>query len=329
MSKSNKNADMPSSMVFAEGYWNYATSLRQAQKLDDWLECNYGIAFVENGNDLYAMRGKERAHEEVRKYEHLSSLAKKEARETNTIQPQLAIDLTNLLAVEGWREWWHSKRRAWIMDSISLTSAVVERMRTSQTCKTLLDVGCNIGFLASYMAEMQSLTATGLDVAETATAEAGKLAGTRNARFVLGSVATWKPRRRWDIVSAIDLVQACEPHYRDTMRSVSRYVKECGYLVVVANVHNDSSLLEFYRDLGFSCQGMQLTGGFQLDEEYEVNWLTKVGLVLRKEKGVDSVEIPIPDMMSDFADYANSGSWPARELNRSYFLARLQGNKST
>ena len=98
--------------------------------------------------------------------------------------------------------------------------------------------------------------------------------------------------------------------------------------MVIGNFVEIGNVDEFFRSIGFVCVGAQLTGGYQqgLSGEFAIDWSTKAALHLKKKLKLKSVNLPISGSMLDFADYANSGEFPPREVNRSYFLPRFSKN---
>jgi SAM-dependent methyltransferase len=186
-----------------------------------------------------------------------------------------------------------------------------------------LDVGCHIGFLPTYLSEQCSVVATGLDVADEAIAEAKKLDIGGKVEFVADSIDSFGNGRTWDMVSVIDLIHPSEPGFARTIQAVSRFVRPGGHLLVIGNELGELTVRGFFHDLGFSCLAMQLTGGFQQGHDPMLDWSSKVAVHLVNKPNVDAFDYHDWEDQSDFAEYANRGKWPNRELNRSFFLARL------
>ena len=99
-------------------------------------------------------------------------------------------------------------------------------------------------------------------------------------------------------------------------------------MIVIGNFVEVGNIEEYFRSIGFACVRAQLTGGYQqgLSGEFAIDWSTKAALHLKKNLKLKSVDLPISGDMLDFAEYANSGEFPPREVNRSYFLPRFSKN---
>ena len=76
---------------------------------------------------------------------------------------------------------------------------------------------------------------------------------------------------------------------------------------------------------GFSCLNAQLTGGYQSGHRYDggTDWDPKAAFHFQKTNGIDQFTGELSNLMYDFADYANYQAEDRREVNRSYFTAKL------
>ena len=128
----------------------------------------------------------------------------------------------------------------------------------------------------------------------------------------------------WDVAIAVDLVQPIEHNFASLIEKVGNLVRPNGDLIVIGNFVDVENVDEFFRSIGFACVGAQLTGGYQqgLSGDFTIDWSTKAALHLKKNLNLKSIDLPISGDMHDFAEYANSGEFPPREINRSYFLPR-------
>lgn len=305
--------------VYAEGYLNYSLPIDETRNLDLWLEEHYGIACLEAPDDA------DRYLQEVplKEIKRVDTLRRRIG-EQKALPTKADVEVANIYAKSPWREMWHSKRRAWVLDSISFASAVGELIQAQGSCESHLDVGCHVGFLPTYLSEHLKFESTGIDIAGEAISEAKKLDKTTNVDFLKHSASDLVGKRTFQFVTAVDLVQPNQLSFSKTMKSVCDLVAPNGHLVVIGNYVNDGKSLNFYQELGLSCKRGQLTGGFHhgLESHGFPEWDTKVAYHFRKQKEIESIDQPISGDQYEFSEYANSGDFPPRELNRSYFLAR-------
>ena len=310
---------MMNNTVIAENYKNYTIDLASVHKLDIWLETNYGIKCFENelepNHYLVDVPEKE--------IKHLNALHKHIGNQKATIT-KATIEAANIYSRAPWRQIWFSKRRAWTIDSISMISAVIELMRNEGKTPRYLDVGCHIGFLPRYISEKYTLLSTGIDIAEDAVRTARELAIPYQVEFLHQSPSDITKGRAWEVVSAVDLVQPNQLAFKKIMKSVCDLVAPNGTLIVIGNYVASQAVLNFFRELGFSCLSAQLTGGYHhgLSTEGFPDWNAKAAYHFKKTKNIDTLGKPVSGDQFDFAEYANSGDYPPREINRSYFLAR-------
>jgi len=305
--------------VHADGRENYFLPLLKVKKLDKWLLEKYAVDCVLEFDKYYASRGRGASQKEILKVDSLlKNYAKFFDAENTSKKSKLGLELANIFAKEGWREWWHSDRRAWLIDSISISSSIISNISKSQKNINVLDVGCNVGILSNYIAENYSVNLTGIDPSEVAIAEANKLKKVMNVTFQHTDVENFNTESQWDVAIAVDLIQPNEPNFSSLFEKVGNLVKPNGHMIVVGNFLSIENIDEFFRSIGFSCLGAQLTGGYQRghSEDFGVDWSTKAALHFKKNLELKSVSLPISGDMNDFAAYANSGEFPQRELNR-------------
>ncbi len=214
------------------------------------------------------------------------------------------------------------------MDSISVTCAIMEEILREGGRPDVLDIGCNIGVLPTFLSETFGVHVTGIDCAVTAITQARRLDQSGQVDFIQSTVEKFATDRKWQVVVAVDLMQLDHPKFFSIFEKVCTFVKPGGHLIAVGNYSESDSFMEFFNHHGFSCLGSQLTGGFQqglagFDEL--VDWSTKGAFHFKNRRGIDKVTTSLSSDMSEFADYANFGVYfgepPLRELNRSYFLA--------
>ena len=305
--------------VIAEGYENYTLNLESIVNLDNWLEKNYEIKCFETESepDSYLVNVSEK---EIR---HLNNLHKRIGKQKTTIT-KASIEAANMYAKSPWRQIWFSKRRAWTIDSIAMISAAIELKRTEEKSPSYLDVGCHIGFLARYISERYNLPSTGIDIAENAINTAKELAVPYSVEFLHTSPNDVTKGRTWEFVSAVDLVQPNQLAFKKIMKSVCDLVAKNGTLIIIGNYVAKQEVLTFFRELGFSCLSAQLTGGYHhgLSSGGFPDWNAKAAYHFKKTKNIDALLKPVSGDQFEFADYANSGHYLPREINRSYFLAR-------
>jgi len=323
--------------VKAEGYPNYAYSLQGVRELDRWLVSRYGIDCFTSVYEEREACGRlaseadlEHFDDDLEHFVELSQLYKEQTSLDSEEADSLAIELTNLYSGDALRSWWHSRRRAWTMDSISVACAILEEILREGGRPDVLDIGCNIGVLPTFLSDTFGVHATGIDCAATAITQARRLDPSGQVNFIKSTVDTFATDRQWQVVVAVDLIQPNEPKFFSIFEKVCTFVKPGGHLLAVNNYIEIDSFMEFFNHHGFSCLGSQLTGGFQQGlagfDEF-VDWTTKRAYHFTNRRGLDKVTTSLSSDMSEFADYANFavslGEPPLRELNRSYFLARL------
>lgn len=313
--------------VKAEGYQNYFLPIKEVQELDQWLVNRYSIDCFESKAAANAARGRGAAHSEITKVDKLYDKISKLERRNKLTPFHISLELTNLLADEPWRGWWHSLRRAWTIDSISIACSIVKEIGKDGVCENILDVGCNLGFLPCYLAEKYKLNITGSDVARNAIAVAKMLDVHSGVNFIEGPIDALPSKEGWHFVVAVDLVQPQEHDFTLMMTTLAGFVRPNGHLLVIGNFVDERTfefVIDLYRKLGFSCLRSQLTGGFQQGHavSHEVDWSAKCAMHFQKTVGIDIVKSYMLGNWNDFAEYANSGEHPFRQLNHSYFLAR-------
>lgn len=311
--------------VKAEGCNYIASSLKDIQSIDQWLVQRYGIDCYNQYTVEREARGLGSAETEVTEVNHLEASIAAQTKMNGSPDPGLALRLTDLLAGDPWRSWWHSRRRAWGLDALSIASEIASQIRSKRGTATMLDVGCNIGFMATYIAEKHGLQTTGIDLSDAVLKQARRLDISSKVNFKRVDIESLSSGEQWDFVLSVDLVQPTENHFVETMTKVCSLVKEKGDLLVIANLVEYGNVVEFFQNNGFSCMSAQLTGGFQQGHAIDdfIDWSTKGAFHFKKQKGIDTFLGELSSDMSDFADYANSGGYSERELSRGYFLAHL------
>lgn len=307
--------------VVAENERYYTLTLDEVIALDAWLKNSYQIDFFHPSSAHVNYAGAS-AIEKERVAELEKEIGKLE-RKNKSITPQIALELTDIFSGEHWRGEWHSRRRAWTLDSITVASAIVKQLVKSNKTIQILDVGCNVGFLPTYLATQYNVEVSAIDASKKAIDAAQTLDLKEMVSFVQADIEHYKTRKKWDLVTAIDLVQPTESNFSQIIEKVANLVKSNGHLLLVGNfVEYDIATL--LRQYGFSCLNAQLTGGYQPGHRYDgdIDWDTKAAFHFQKTSGIDQFTGNLSDLMSDFADYANYQADERREVNRSYFTAK-------
>ncbi len=314
--------------VNAEGYPNYAYSLQGVRELDRWLVSRYGIDCFTSVNEVCEERDRLASEADLKRFDELTRLYNEATSLESMTADSLGIELTNLYSKDALRSWWHSKRRAWTMDSISVACEILEDILQEGERPDVLDIGCNIGFLPTFLSDIFGVHATGIDCAANAITQARRLDRSGQVNFIQSTIEMFAADRQWQFVVAVDLIQQNQPKFCSIFEKVCTFVKPGGHLLVVGNYIESDSFMEFFCHHGFSCLGSQFTGGFQqghADLDEFVDWSTKGAFHFKNRRGIDKVTTSLSSDMSEFADYANFGVYfgepPLRELNRSYFLA--------
>lgn len=315
--------------VQADGRTNYYLPLSKVKKLDAWLKERYSIDCFVDFEKYYAMRGVGVTEAEHRKINRLIKEHQKNFDTENFEKKnKTGLALTNLYASDQWRSWWHSTRRAWLMDSITICSSIISGLAKKDKELSVIEIGCNVGILANYLAENHPIQFTGIDSSEAAITKALEFKQSARVKFEQCDLEDFRSEAQWDVAIAVDLVQPTEQNFASLIEQVGDLVKPNGDLIVIGNFVEIGNVDEYFKSIGFTCVGAQLTGGYQqgLSGEFAIDWSTKAALHLKKKLKLKSVNLPISGSMLDFADYANSGEFPPREVNRSYFLPRFSKN---
>jgi 2-polyprenyl-3-methyl-5-hydroxy-6-metoxy-1,4-benzoquinol methylase len=312
--------------VQADGRSNYFLPLSKVKKLDAWLKERYSIDCLVNFEEYYSKRGVGVSDADHRKFnrlikEHQKYFDTEEFEKKN----KTGLALTNLYASDQWRAWWHSTRRAWLIDSISICSSIISGLSKKKKVLNVIEIGCNVGILSNYLAENHPIQVTGIDSSDTAIFKANEFKESTKVKFENCDLEKFKTEALWDVAIAVDLVQPIEHNFASLIEQVGNLVKPNGDLIVIGNFVEIENVNEYFRRIGFSCVGAQLTGGYQqgLSGDFVTDWSTKAALHLKKNLKLQSVDLPISGDMYEFAEYANSGEFPSREVNRSYFLPRV------
>jgi|LauGreSBDMM110SN_4_FD.fasta_scaffold04809_5 2-polyprenyl-3-methyl-5-hydroxy-6-metoxy-1,4-benzoquinol methylase len=315
--------------VQADGRSNYYLSLSKVKKLDAWLKERYSIDCFVDFEEYYAMRGVGVTEAEHRKINRLIKEHQKNFKTENFEKKnKTGLALTNLYASDQWRSWWHSTRRAWLMDSITICSSIISGLAKKDKELSVIEIGCNVGILANYLAENHPIQVTGIDSSEAAITKALEFKQSARVKFEQCDLEDFRSEAQWAVAIGVDLVQPTEQNFASLIEQVGDLVKPNGDLIVIGNFVEIGNVDEYFQSIGFTCVGAQLTGGYQqgLSGEFAIDWSTKAALHLKKKLKLKSVNLPISGSMLDFADYANSGEFPPREVNRSYFLPRFSKN---
>ena len=315
--------------VQADGRSNYYLSLSKVKKLDAWLKERYSIDCFVDFEEYYAMRCVGVTEAEHRKINRLIKEHQKNFKTENFEKKnKTGLALTNLYASDQWRSWWHSTRRAWLMDSITICSSIISGLAKKDKELSVIEIGCNVGILANYLAENHPIQVTGIDSSEAAITKALEFKQSARVKFEQCDLEDFRSEAQWDVAIGVDLVQPTEQNFASLIEQVGDLVKPNGDLIVIGNFVEIGNVDEYFQSIGFTCVGAQLTGGYQqgLSGEFAIDWSTKAALHLKKKLKLKSVNLPISGSMLDFADYANSGEFPPREVNRSYFLPRFSKN---
>ena len=311
--------------VQVDGRSNYFLPLSKVKKLDNWLKERYSIDCFVSFEDYCASRGVGVTEVEHRKINRLIKEHQKNF-DTDNFEKKnkTGLALTNLYASDQWRAWWHSTRRAWLIDSITICSSIISGLIKREKILTVIEIGCNIGILSNYLAERHPIQVTGIDTSDAAILKAHEFKESPSVTFDKCNLENFGAETLWDVAIAVDLVQPIEHNFASLIEKVGNLVRPNGDLIVIGNFVDVENVDEFFRSIGFACVGAQLTGGYQqgLSGDFTIDWSTKAALHLKKNLNLKSIDLPISGDMHDFAEYANSGEFPPREINRSYFLPR-------
>jgi SAM-dependent methyltransferase len=312
--------------VLADNNFNYYLPLSKVRKIDKWLVEKYSIDCLVHIHEFYASRGNGASIEEIKKVNRLINRYKKYFdTEKTELKSKVALELTDIYASESWSSWWHSTRRAWLIDSLTICDSIISKITKNKDYYHVIDIGCNVGILANYLVEHHPINVTGIDISSVSISEANRHKKSDNVIFLQTSLDQIKLENQIDMAIAVDFVQPNETNFFSMMEKVGKLIKQNGHLIVIGNFINAGNIDDFFRSIGFTCLNAQLTGGYQQGHasDFEVDWAAKAALHFKKNTKLKPVQLPISGVMTDFATYANAGEFPERELNRSYFLPRV------
>ena len=220
--------------IFADIRENYFLSLARVKKIDKWLRKTYSIDCYTNFETFFAARGKGITHQERLKVERL---IKKYIGYFDTekvkSKAKVALELTNIYASDPWRAWWHSTRRAWLLDSLSFCSIIISNASKKKNTLKVIDVGCNVGIHSNYLAENHLIDITGIDISDAAIDTAKKFNKSKNVNFQTQSIDKLSSENQWDVAIAIDFVQPIEHNFTVMMETIGKLVKPDGHLILV------------------------------------------------------------------------------------------------
>ena len=176
--------------VQADGRSNYYLPLSKVKKLDAWLKERYSIDCFVDFEQYYAMRGvgvTEAEHRKINRLikEHQNNFDTENFEKKN----KTGLALTNLYASDQWRSWWHSTRRAWLMDSITICSSIISGLAKKDKELSVIEIGCNVGILANYLAENHPIQVTGIDSSNAAITKALEFKQSARVKFERLSVS--------------------------------------------------------------------------------------------------------------------------------------------
>ena len=87
----------------------------------------------------------------------------------------------------------------------------LDRLFMEARGKTVLDVGCAEGLISIELAKAGAIAVHGVEIVPEHVKVANKLRGDLPVTFEVGDANVWQPRRSYDIVIALALLQKVSP----------------------------------------------------------------------------------------------------------------------
>lgn len=152
--------------------------MEKVREIDSYLEKDWGIRLLEVHGRVSKVKAPPVDYRATEVLQFIESLLRNLERNF-TIPATLEMGIYDVIAQDRLHGSWFSRRRAFILDTAAILTALIGELKIRGP---VLDLGCNAGFLAIWLAKLRGLQVTGLDFSEKSIA----LARTRSA--ALGNV---------------------------------------------------------------------------------------------------------------------------------------------
>lgn len=201
-------------------------------ELDAFLTDTYGISDPMTTEALYGSLGSasvadKDARRLLRAMEHRNE-AHRERRDVKAADARFY----ELMAVMPYAGWIHSQKRVYILDAAAALTAVCQRLSITGP---VLDVGCHLGYHATWLATHLGLSVTGIDIAKRPIALATTLAA-KHAGDVTFANADWSnftSGNQYELVFSIDGPFWFSKQDDKVARFFSQHLMDGGLFVVV------------------------------------------------------------------------------------------------
>lgn len=239
------------------------------------------------------------------------------------IPPMLDQQFYDLIADDTLVGVTHSTRRAYILDSAALATAL---MRVAGITGTMLDLGCHIGYQTVWMAHKHSNRVVGVDYSKKAIEYAqARAKGMTSLEYRHLDFTASAMDERFEMIWSVDAIANDDRCRRLAIAWIGQHLVDGGVALLVDRLYrwNCDSLRSWLKsaELGFALS------------DYVGGWLG-AGDDFGKEDAlvlVKGAEAALPKPPSvwvsqwvEFAGYANNQGPPSEEKTQAYLRAKLK-----
>jgi 2-polyprenyl-3-methyl-5-hydroxy-6-metoxy-1,4-benzoquinol methylase len=302
--------------------------LRIVSELSDWLEDRYGIVYVdsmEHWNRLFTDSSltEEEKHHFGEVYE-----TRAEAVATGCCTQEMDTEFFDLIARDPLSGLVHTWKRSLILDGAAFLTTVLEATKNEGP---ILDVGCNVGYHASWIARRLRLPVVGIDTSREAIDYAiEKAEGNELCDFRHGDVTALTENEHFDCIYSSDALSRETGEFVEQVDALAQKLKTGGLLIFLDDemesllLNDEFAALADRHALGYCLT--DITGGFSPEE---VGWESKQCVVflkgVRQQVPHDLVE-QATSTWPVFASYANTPDIPCSEKTQAFFRAKAKTN---
>ena len=218
----------------------------------------------------------------------------------------------------------HSRKRSEILDSLALLTVLVDRLEITGP---ILDLGCHVGYLPTWIAQRHSMDVTGVDRSFRAIKE-GKHDTRELANLTLKTLDITRspPDTKFELVSAIDVLECDVAAETRGLQWIARSLVDGGVAVIAGLRMDTAPLSEIGGSLDLGLGMADLLGGWN---GVDSGWGTTGVIVLVKGVGgafpEDEEDLyPTREWDDHFKSWANSDGIPLSKKTQAYFRAHLR-----